>query len=263
MKIGNNFLKIIMVGALLSSFPLGTSAEKLEKKHVDYVALGDSLAAGYTPYGKDEQGNPKKFVDGPGYPEFLKDRFEQSQYSVELKNYAVNGYKSKDLLIQLQNNQAIQEKIAAAELITIDIGANDLLYALKNNKNLPIALLNLHTNLREILTNIKTFNPKAEVYMMGYYNPFPYLPQEQQQPLLPLLTIVNDVIENNTVEAGYTFVPTDKIIAKKVEEYIPTNDIHLNEAGYQLVAKEFWKAIGEQKQLAIEKNDMERAIGRR
>jgi lysophospholipase L1-like esterase len=99
--------------------------------------------------------------------------------------------------------------------------------------------------------------------MMGYYNPFPYLPQEQQQSLLPLLTIVNDVIENNTVEVGYTFVPTDKIIAKKVEEYIPTNDIHLSEAGYQLVAKEIWKAIGEQKQLAIEKNDMERAIGRR
>lgn len=260
MKLGRNFLKIILVDALLSTFPLGTSAEKLAKKSIDYVALGDSLAAGYTPYGKDELGNPEKFVDGPGYPEFLKERYEQSQYSVDLKNFAVNGYKSKDLLSQIQKNQSIQTEIAEAELITIDIGANDLIYSLKNNKNLTISLLNVHNNIKTILSTIKSLNPMAEVYVMGYYNPFPYLAQEQQKSLLPLLTFVNAVIENDTVEVGYAFVPTDQIIAKKVEEYIPTNDIHLSVAGYQLVAKEFWKVIEEQKRENI---DFKRVVSKK
>ncbi|MGM0875750.1 MAG: hypothetical protein ACQEWV_13365 [Bacillota bacterium] len=41
---------------------------------------------------------------------------------------------------------------------------------------------------------------------------------------------------------------TEKIIAKNYETYLPNPEkIHLNQEGYQLVAKEFWKNIDKSK----------------
>ncbi len=40
------------------------------------------------------------------------------------------------------------------------------------------------------------------------------------------------------------YVPTEKVISKHYEEYLPNpQDIHLSLEGYRTVAKEFWKAI--------------------
>ncbi|MDR6998873.1 hypothetical protein [Neobacillus niacini] len=47
---------------------------------------------------------------------------------------------------------------------------------------------------------------------------------------------------------GDTFVPTEDLIAKHYEEYIPNpTNIHLSLEGYQIVAKEFWKVIDKSK----------------
>lgn len=43
---------------------------------------------------------------------------------------------------------------------------------------------------------------------------------------------------------GDIFVPTAEVIEKHEKEYLPNqDDIHLNIEGYQVVAKEFWKAF--------------------
>ncbi|WP_223595318.1 hypothetical protein [Neobacillus bataviensis] len=44
-----------------------------------------------------------------------------------------------------------------------------------------------------ILGTINQLNPNAKVYVMGYYNPFPYNPALQDQ-LAPLLTAFNGQI---------------------------------------------------------------------
>lgn len=224
--------KILIVVALLTALPLGVLAHE---KEIDYVALGDSLAAGYTPdYGIDM-----------GYPEYLAKRFEQSQYTVDLKNFGVGGYTSHHLLGDIIYNPTVQAAIREAELVTIDIGANDLLGALRVNPALVgSALQSVTINIHTILMTIDQLNPNAKVYVMGYYNPFPHWPMEQQVMFLPLLDTLNSIIQSAAVSNGDTFVPTEKVIAKKHVKYLtnPT-DIHLSKEGYQVLAKEFWKAI--------------------
>lgn len=238
MKISRKFTSLLLAGTLLASLPAAAMAKAPEKKVIDYVALGDSLAAGYTPYSKDDL----------GYPDYLAKRFEQSQYTVGFENFGVPGYTSEQLRNDVLFNVNIRNEIMEAEFITIDIGANDLLKVLVNPTTLQAAMGNVAGNLELILKTIDGLNPDVKVYVMGYYNPFPYYPAEQQAALLPLLDMVNNIIEQRSMANGDTYVPTDKIIAKDYQTYLPNpTNIHLSLEGYQLVAKEFWKYIDKSK----------------
>jgi lysophospholipase L1-like esterase len=106
------------------------------------------------------------------------------------------------------------------------------------------ALINVQNNLNYILATIDALNPNVDVYVMSYYNPFPYLAKEQQESLMSLLDHLNIVIKEAANINNNVYVPTDKVIAKHYQDYLPNpQDIHLSLEGYQVVAKEFWKAI--------------------
>jgi len=238
MNLSKKIASTILTGALLASLPFSALAKEADKKQMDYVALGDSLAAGNTPFGGDDK----------GYPDYLADRFEQSQYNVQFDNYGISGYKTTNILAQLSGSKNVQDSIKTAEVITIDIGANDLLASLEQIQKNPAqaqgVLYSIGQNVSKILWQINQLNPNAKVYVMGYYNPFPHLQVDQQAALLPLLTALNQTIEAAAIQFGDVYVPTEKVIEKHEEEYIPNpKDIHLSLEGYEVVAKEFWKAI--------------------
>ncbi|UYZ21698.1 GDSL-type esterase/lipase family protein [Mesobacillus jeotgali] len=235
MILTKKFASVLLTGTLLLGLPGGAFA-KPEKKVVDLTVLGDSLAAGQTPYREI----------GSGYGDFLKARFEQSQFKGDLNKHGVSGYVSSQLLKDVLTNTDVIQSIEDAEVIVLDIGANDLLKELGSNDLVKIqaALVGVQNNLNQILKTIDELNPNVDVYVMGYYNPFPHLPEKQQASLMPLLENLNQTIEKASEDNGDTFVPTEKIIAKRYQEYLPNPaDIHLSEEGYKIVAKEFWKAI--------------------
>jgi lysophospholipase L1-like esterase len=247
MKIRKSFVSALIVSSLFVLIPFTASAKNINKVHFDYVALGDSLAAGRTPYGVDED----------GYVDILASRFEQSQYNVALDNYGVSGYRTTHILDELFNPTnmkyaSLRESIRQAELVTIDIGANDLLAKLgeiqKNPAMAQPVLGEIGKNLVAILGEIDKINPDTKVYVMGYFNPFPHLPEQQQAALMPLLDAFNQTIQNVAMMNGDIFVPTATVIEKHEKEYLPNPlDIHLGIEGYKVVAKEFWKAIQENK----------------
>jgi bacillolysin len=243
MKLRKKITSAIVVGALLASLPFSAFAKELDKEQIDYVSLGDSLAAGQTPYHNHEK----------GYADYLVDRFNQSQYNVEFENYGVSGYRTTSIVTELYNptNEKygkIRKSISDAELVTIDIGANDLLARLSDIQKDPVqaqaVLTSIGINLSLILSEIDQLNPNTKVYVMGYYNPFPHLPEDEKAALLPLLDALNQTIEGVSNRNGDVYVPTEKVIEKHEVEYIPNpQDIHLSLEGYQVVAKEFWNAI--------------------
>ncbi|MED4206292.1 GDSL-type esterase/lipase family protein [Neobacillus mesonae] len=240
--VGKKIKSLVLTGVLLVSLPVAALAKGPEKKVIDYVALGDSLAVGVTP--NNEM--------GLGYPDYLTKRFEQSQYTVGYDNFAVPGYISGQLVGDVLYNEKVRSGIKEAEFITIDIGGNDILAALKvdptGKTTVPAAIAGVTKNLNTILSTINDLNPKAKVYVMGYYNTFPYLPVDQQAVLLPLLDILNNQIKMASTTNGDTFVPTYNIIAKDYKTYLPNPaNIHLSLEGYQIVAKEFWKVIDKSK----------------
>ncbi|MBT2644660.1 hypothetical protein J7I80_20800 [Bacillus sp. ISL-41] len=235
MILTKKFASVLLTGTLLLGLPGGAFA-KPEKKVADLTVLGDSLAAGQTPYREI----------GSGYGDYLKARFEQSQYKGDLNKHGVSGYVSSQLLKDVLTNTDVIQSIEDAEFIVMDIGANDLLRELGSNDLVKIqaALVGVQNNLNQILKTIDELNPNVDVYVMGYYNPFQHMPEEQQASLMPLLENLNQTIEKASEDNGDTFVPTEKIIAKRYQEYLPNPaDIHLSEEGYKIVAKEFWKAI--------------------
>lgn len=222
----------------------------------DYVALGDSLA-----HGMNEVG-----LIGLGYTDFIAQALQQDGFLASYnKGFAMSGYTTKNVLADLQNDVEktvtgfgytkeqvkLRASIKEAEIITLTAGANDLLPILKESQTTGIdtvaiikATKEAVSNIATILAEIKKLNPHAEVYVMGYYNSFPYYSENLQKQFKLLLATVNTTIKTTAEKAGAIFVPTYDVVAKDVPNYLPNpENIHLSEAGYFAVANEAFLPI--------------------
>ncbi|MET3728137.1 bacillolysin [Fictibacillus halophilus] len=230
-----SMVSLITVGLLFSSGS-ATWAHPSKQKKVEYVALGDSIPAGMTPYGNYDE----------SYPDMLKDMFQRSNTKLkDYDNFSVSGYSSEQLKDDVENNSTIRNELREATHITITIGANDLFQKLLSDPSTAQQGIDAaSSNLNDILQMIDELNPKANVYVMGYYNPFAYYPKEVQNFLVPLSDTLNHEIEVRAIENGDTYVPTAYVIDPEFEKYMPNpEDNHLNVKGYKVIAKEFWKVM--------------------
>ncbi|TFB14633.1 hypothetical protein E3U55_13470 [Filobacillus milosensis] len=240
------------ISSLLVTVPLSISADE----KLDYVALGDSLALGITPTSSTE--NPPK----DGYADYLAHHLNNLKLlNNYTKQYAAAGYKSDDVYQDLVNDVKIPEEfdkvgiratVAEAEVITISAGANDVLQVVTVNTDTGevnfdqaqflLALDQVKQNLTGTISEINTLNPEAQVYLMGYYNPFPYLPDKQKAQLDLALTYLNQTIKQVAVENGATYVSTSEAISKDAKKYLPNpENVHPNTTGYLVLANEFWE----------------------
>ena len=244
-------VKILFVLALLVGIagqPITSLAAA--EKNVNYVSLGDSLAAGQTPF---------KTI-GKGYPDFIAENFQQLDVlNSFVRDYAVSGYTTSDVLNDITNNvtkgdnAGIQAVLSQATHVTLDAGANDILKKLTIDKEkmsisfvedeVKQTLGEVQENLVQIITAVKTLNPDAKLYIMGYYNPFPHLPAENQAVLGQALKILNALIEQVAVKSGSVYVSTEDVIGENIA-YLPNpEDIHLSEDGYKALSELFWNVM--------------------
>jgi lysophospholipase L1-like esterase len=206
---------------------------------VNYLALGDSLAAGQT---------PNKTIDN-GYSDFaaafLKEKNLLGNYS---KAFAVPGDKTDDVLEDLTLNAQLRDAVKNSNTITISAGANDLLKESKLNletktliideTKVPGTLQKIAVNYTLILKTIKELNPNAKVFVMGYYFPFPYIADLQKPKLIELTHTLNKTIELSSASQGATFVPVYEKFGEDTKKYLPNPlDIHPNSDGYKLMSK--------------------------
>lgn len=226
------FTFILLIGGLAPA----VSAESSDG--VNYLALGDSLAAGVSP----------ENTISSGYADLTADAFkEENLLGTYSKEFAVSGYTTQNVLDDLTTKSDVQAAIAEADLITISAGANDLLKEGKfdPDKNIfeldqavvPAKLQTIAENYAKILQAINTANPDAEVYVMGYYFPFPYIADEQKPQLIELTQTLNQTIQTAVTAQGATFVPIYDKFGDGPKQYIPSpTNIHPNIAGYQLMS---------------------------
>lgn len=247
----------------LAAMPLQTFAVSAEKSPtwtapINYLALGDSLAAGITP------GNQL----GKSYTDFLaEDLTKQDVLKSSNKGFAYPGYKTDDVLkdFEMDSTKPIvgighQDKMATlhqsvkdANLITLTIGANDVLpqftfdetgTPMFNSQELQASLTKVAVNTQKILAKVYALNPDAQVYVMGYYNPFPYLSPQHQPMVDQLLLTLNGTIKKGMTGTPAIFVETAKQIAEDPYTYLPNpENIHLSEAGYKVVAQAFHQSL--------------------
>jgi lysophospholipase L1-like esterase len=248
------FVSLLLSFALLFSLLLSnvtTVHAETETKPVTYLALGDSLAAGQTPY----------FKIGKGYADLLAEDLKEIGFLTSFsKQYAFSLYTSQRVLEDIVNDVrkgkddtiGIRANIAKADMITLDAGANDLLQKMKrtddglyiNPVDLSLVITQVESNIKAILEEIKTLNPDAQVYVMGYYNAYPYLPADQQEQFLPILNELNDTIKEAAISEGGVYVPTKDAMAVNVKVNLPNpSDIHPSVKGYERIAGEYWRVV--------------------
>ena len=225
------------------------SAQAFTEK-VNYVALGDSLAAGQT---------PDKKID-KGYTGILAEALGKQNALASYSNlFAKSGYTTQNVLDDLVNNKEvdgkkIQDVVKSAQFITISAGGNDLIQAatidmvkgsvtIAPSKALEVAK-KIESNLTSILKSISELNPSAKVYISGYYNILPYLPAEQQVLVKQVISALNGIIQKVANENKANFVSLDGVFDADLLKYLPNKaDIHPSLDGYQVIADAYLKAF--------------------
>ncbi|WP_053104184.1 SGNH/GDSL hydrolase family protein [Bacillus sp. FJAT-27231] len=230
------FFMLITVFLITASFlPTNTEAAG-----VRYVALGDSLAAGQTPH---------KEI-GASYTDLIALALQRTgQLASFSKQLAFPGYSTGQVLERLGEEEA-KDLVRKADLITISAGANDLLPLIKNDsirgmisyQAIPaaFALNGVRKNYIKIFKEIRNVNEHADIYVMGYYFPYPHVKEEQKSSVAGQLALLNKIIEQEANRAGAHFVPVSNRFGKNARAWIPNPaDVHPAPRGYLEMANSF------------------------
>ncbi len=228
--------------ALLASFLFTSSASAKEV----YVALGDSLAAGQTPYTE---------IDA-GYTDLIAMQLMRSgRLASFTKQLAFPGYKVGDVLERIQTEEAHQ-LLKGATLITISAGANDLLSLVSHNPQTGsisysqltanFALNKARKDYTELLLQVQKLAPQAKVYVMGYYFPYTSVHELQSQGVKEQLSILNEILRHLAEQSKAEFVPVS--FGEEAVQFLPNpSDVHPNMEGYMVMANAFFDKYGLQK----------------
>ncbi|WP_174615008.1 SGNH/GDSL hydrolase family protein [Virgibacillus ihumii] len=227
-------LKLILGEALERTVDLFTSKES----HI--VAIGDSLT----------QGVGDDVVEG-GYVGILKNIMNDGgDKQVTFDNYGVRGNTSSQLYDRLDDPK-IKQSLKDADIILITIGANDVMEVVKQNftnltlKDFQQERIAYKERLKNILNQMREYNADAEIYLIGFYNPF--------AKYFPSLEELGVIVEswNSTgkkVVRQYentTFIPTADLFKGKETDLFASDNFHPNHQGYQLIAKRVLEYITE------------------
>ena len=247
------FLAVLLIAFQLVVNPTAAmTGNKGEPAH--YLALGDSLAAGI---------NETNEL-GKGYADFLAQQLEEADLLASYnKGFAFPGYTTEDILNELKSDVkkpstetgkevSLLDEVKKADVITISGGANDMLKFLKRDEasgmqfdmqQITPAIEQVTANYDAILKRIAQLNPTADVFIMGYYNPFPYVEEYTEHFNLIVLMMDRAMMQVAEDNAAY-FVEVADVVASNTELYLPNpQNIHLSEAGYEVVAQAFAEPV--------------------
>ncbi|WP_066188254.1 MULTISPECIES: SGNH/GDSL hydrolase family protein [Gracilibacillus] len=196
------------------------------------VAIGDSLTQGVG----DED-------DNGGYVGILEDQLDEENIHVTFDNFGVRGNRTDHLLRRLEDNPEITDSLEDANMVLITIGANDIMQIMKDN------FMNLteepfieerqpySDRLRQILEKIMETNPDANIYLLGFFNPFESYFSDIEE-LNQIVTRWNNAslqVTNNFEQVHY--IPMQDIFQYTDEEVFSEDNFHPNHRGYQLMAE--------------------------
>ena len=232
--------KLFLFALTLSLFFVCAKA-KTNKK---YLALGDSITAGYLLEKPDEDSFARLF---------------SNKYDFELTNEAVSGDKSGVLLEKLANYN-----IDDYDVITLCIGANDVLrdfvdkYEELSNSEMIDFITNIDSNeefnnkieenlkvldknLERIMSIVKSGH--AQIYMMNIYNPYRgNILSALENVAEKYISKINKVVEKYAKSNGVHFVNLYKTFKRTKKTVINSQslstlvDPHPNVEGHKLIA---------------------------
>ncbi len=191
------------------------------------VALGDSMTRG----AGDAAG---------GYPERVAREIRRGGRAVTVENLAVDGFRTADLLRQLDDHST-RESLAAAGLVVLSISGNDLTRALPGapageGTNAPGTVLSrVEADVTKILEEIRAANPRAPIRLVGLYNPWSDAPGDERAARMALL-MSNAALEKAAAAVdGALVVPVADLFEGRPDR-LAADHFHPGPAGYDEIA---------------------------
>lgn len=223
---------------------------------LELVTLGDSLTEGI-----GDSANRGGYV--PLAAEALREN--ENIRRVSTRNHGVSGDTTNDLLHLLEEDEEVQISLSQGNIVSITIGANDLVGRFRQVgldgelEDFEASLSDFEDNLNQIISEIRSHNEEATIYLFGIYNPYYYYFSEFEA-LQQVFDMWNEAIESRAdqegnirfVEIDSLFNPDDMDVASEdeldsvddmsdieddVHPYLYEEDaFHPNDEGYHLMA---------------------------
>lgn len=247
---GGGYLKLkrfsvllIVMLALSTLFSSIVSAEKNERKNL--VALGDSITFGLHLEPNQTQPSPNAF------PNLI------ANGAYHVTNLGVPGWTSSDLLKALKTNPAFIRSLKAADVVTLDIGNNDLLQAVglqqilesrtpvqltpELQQRLLLTKVKLAINLQTIIMTIKK-QTDAPIILYNLYNPIgsssdPFIGSLHNFGELVIHDFNSQVYNPLAIHTGSLLADAYTAFNGNQATYIIPGDVHPSLAGHQALAK--------------------------
>lgn len=224
---------------MLSLLPMAAGADAQHRHEADqgvipstavrYMALGDSLAAGY-----------KALPATKGYVYLLYqsgviDRLNNTLFC----NAGVPGATSRHVLDH-QVPQATQ--VFRPDVITLTVGGNDLLSILEGGDP-NVALAQFQANFIQILARLRAELPQARIYVSNLYT-IPQIPGADQ-----VVPVFNQIVSQVAAAFGVpvadvygAFLGKKGLLLIERRGASPT-EVHPTNAGYRVMAEAFAEVI--------------------
>lgn len=201
------------------------------KPLINYISLGDGFSQGENSYGGSTYGYEDYIKD------YLKDQYEVNHLEVfAKKNNSIEMLKNsilenQNILIK-NNNYNLKKSLQEADIITISIGLNDIIYEynIKNRENLSkyekkVICNNIYEEFQSLIFEIRKYT-KKKIYIIGY--------PERSKKYNYLIENLNDKYKNNAKKNNLVFIDSNKLLDS--EEYFDSNSIYPNTKGYKVIA---------------------------
>ncbi|PAE18083.1 hypothetical protein CHH91_00835 [Virgibacillus sp. 7505] len=207
------------------------------KEDLHITAVGDSLTQGVG----DE-------TENGGYVGILQQTFEQTDDRVKIDNFGKRGNRTDQLLKRL-DDPIISASIENADVVLITIGANDIMKVTKDHftdldyEDYSAAMPAYEKRMNDVFNKIDTLNPDAEVYLIGFYNPFEENFPELQDQLGTIINEYNDIGKQVAGEKDQHYIETADLFENKTADLLSEDYFHPNEVGYGKVAERVLESI--------------------
>ncbi|OCA87543.1 hypothetical protein A8F94_06675 [Bacillus sp. FJAT-27225] len=205
---------------------------KSENESLYHLAIGDSVIRGYG------VGQHQNLVS-----EVSAELERQTGKQVSFNNEGINGITSTELK-QLVYSGQYDGQIKKSDIITVNIGGNDVLRTIKKQRHdIPSAFkafdtlqVNFSENLGDIVGRITEINPNATIVFLELYNPVSpdmgyYTLAEK---LLPKWNI--NIYKTAQTIPGSIVVETSKVINGENLQNLSPDGVHPSQLGYKAIA---------------------------
>lgn len=237
-------IKTIFILSIIILFVFLIYLTTLDKK-VYYLALGDSLALGQTPYGNIDYGYTDYIKD------YLKDKDLLEKY---INEFASPSYRTTDIIRDIEDNkkiyinnkpQTLKNALIKADLVTLSIGLNDLLYKFTINDINKSYVFNhideMMVDMEKLFELLKKYC-KEDIFIMGYYIPTVY---SNNQDIRDYINYANKKLDLLAQIYKISFISVDKVLDEKLKYFPNPYNIHPTKQGYEEISELFIEKIEE------------------